>query len=98
MNLEIYPKIIENIIDKYRNNNINYNILKNLCDISKLEEQNIYKDLNKIIEDSNGYLSKLKSIQEKLITKHQIENNINNNDFNQNIQFNQGNNNNFIMN
>ena len=98
MNLEIYPKIIENIIDKYRNNNINYNILKNLCDISKLEEQNIYKDLNKIIEDSNGYLSKLKSIQEKLTTKHQIENNINNNDFNQNIQFNQGNNNNFIMN
>ena len=70
----IYKTIIENIINNYNSNNINYNILTNLCDIIKLEKQNLYIELNKMISDSNDYLLKLNKIQEKLTIKHQFEN------------------------
>ena len=47
-NLDIYSNLVENVINNYNNNNINYKILKNLCDLGNLEEQTIFKDFKKL--------------------------------------------------
>ena len=65
-NFEIYSQLIENMVNNYNDNNINFNILRNLYDISKLEEQNIYKDFNKINNSMNDFLIKINNIYEQM--------------------------------
>ena len=61
--------MIENIVNNHNNNDINYNILKNLYNISKLEEQNIFNDLKKINNGISVFLKKMSLIYEQMNNK-----------------------------
>ena len=50
--MEIYYNIYNNIINKYNSENINYEILYNINEFNKYNN-NIIKDINKIINDNN---------------------------------------------
>ena len=54
-NLDIYSNLVENVINNYNNNNINYKILKNLCDLGNLEEQTIFKDFKKLEKEMSDF-------------------------------------------
>ena len=71
MNLEIYLKIIENIIQKYSNNNnhINYKILKNLNDLDSFSEKSIVQDLQSINFDKDNFIQIISNIHRSMNTK-----------------------------
>ena len=65
-NFEIYSEIVENLVNNYNNNNINYKILKNLYDIENISQQTIYQDYNKINNSCVEFLSKISNAYEKI--------------------------------
>ena len=71
-NINIYYKINENMINNYNKDKINYEILYN---IKNIENNNIIKDIDNIINDNNigEKFNKIINIYEKMYNKNQIE-------------------------
>jgi hypothetical protein len=74
-NLDIYSNLVENVINNYNNNNINYKILKNLCDLGNLEEQTIFKDFKKLEKEMSDFFLKISDINEQMNKKNNIMDN-----------------------
>ena len=78
-NMDIYYKIYNNIIDNYSSENINYEILYNINEFNKYNN-NIIKDINEIINDNN-----INNKFNKIINIYNKMNNNKNNKINYNI-------------